>query len=254
MPLKTLSIVIFVCLHHRWRFSARARQSMLFIRIRSAQSQAALRARHLDFKVTGEDVSRNIPALHARGALAPRACDHLTVTRKIVIVSKVTGEAPSIACNKRRAPRHTACPHTLERGRVQRDIPPSPAWSRCGCCVICEFLSRKEKKRGGKALTKRTGNWYRITIRRRPHRMWSSDRGKTTSLRDPAFRVCSGHRRSGEPKGGDVGSHSRRTGETAMTALSPSSMHGVVPGGSGLPRQARSLCPVQRRWARLECG
>ena len=117
-PLKTSSIVIFVRLHHRWRFGARARQLVLFVRIRSAQRQATPRARHLDLKMTGEDVSRDIPGLHARGALAPRACDHLTVIRKVVIVSKVTREAPSIPCNKRRAPRHTACPHTLERGRV----------------------------------------------------------------------------------------------------------------------------------------
>jgi hypothetical protein len=87
-----------------------------------------------------------------------------------------------------------------------------------------------------------------------PHRMWSSDPGKTANLHDPAFRVSGDHRRSGELKGGNVGSHSMRTDGTATAALLPGSMHRIVPGGSGLPRRARSLCPVQRRRTGLEYG
>ena len=92
---------------------------MLSVRVRPAEQQAAQEARYLDLEMTRDDMTRDVPALHARRALVPRTCDHLTVARKIVLAAKVTSNAPSVPCDKRRAPRLTACPQTLERGRVQ---------------------------------------------------------------------------------------------------------------------------------------
>ena len=91
---------------------------MFFVRIRPAQSQAALRARHLDLEMTRDDMSRNVPALHRHSALPPCTCDGMAVACERVPVPKVARDALSIALDKRPAPRPTACPQTLKRGRV----------------------------------------------------------------------------------------------------------------------------------------
>ena len=147
---KILAPAFLGFLHCRRHPDARARQSMLFVRIRSAQSQAALEARHLDLKVTCDDVSRNVPPLHGRRAFAPCTRDRLAVARKIVLVPKVACDAPSITCDKRHARHPTVCPQTPERGRGGRAVPSFTAWPRCGCCVIYESLSRKKGVDDGK--------------------------------------------------------------------------------------------------------
>ena len=112
-------------------------------RIRPAQGHAARWALHPDLEMTCDDVSWNVPALHRSCALAPRTRDRQTITREAVLVLKVTRDAPSIACDKRPAPRPTARPQTSERVCVQRETRWFSVWLRCGCCITCQFLSRK---------------------------------------------------------------------------------------------------------------
>lgn len=136
-PQEIAALVFLHFLHHHWRFATRTRQSVFSVRIRSAQSQAAVRAGHLDRKMTCDDVSRDVPALHIRRTLTPRTYDHLAIAREIVHVPKVIRDAPSVSSDKCRTP---ARPRTLERGLV-REIPPFASRSGCGCCMTREFLS-----------------------------------------------------------------------------------------------------------------
>lgn len=106
-PQRIAALVFLHFLHHRWHFATRTRQTVFFVRIRPAQSQAAVRARHLDRKMTCDDVSRDVPALHVRRTLTPRTYDHPAVACEIVLVPKVIRDTPSISSDRCRAP---ACP------------------------------------------------------------------------------------------------------------------------------------------------
>ena len=92
--------------------------------VRPAERHTALRAGHPGDHVTHNDVSWDVPPLHApRGAPNPRTRDRLAVTREVVFVPKVTRDAASISRNECRALCLTVPPQTWKHGHVW-GIPP----------------------------------------------------------------------------------------------------------------------------------
>lgn len=145
-PLETAAFVLLGRPSGRWRSDAGTRQSVFAFSIRPAQGHAALGARHLDRKVTRDNVSWNIPPLHPCHASRPCTCHRLAVARKVVCISKVARDASSVARDPRRAWRPTDYPHALKHGRI-RGIPPFAARSRCRCCAIYELSKQKRRQR-----------------------------------------------------------------------------------------------------------
>lgn len=119
---------------------------MFVLGVRSAQSHAAPRARHLDLKVTRDDMSRNIPPSHLLRAPGPCTCHHPDVAREIVFVAKVTRDTFSVTLDPRRALRPVVHPQTLKHGRVWR-IPPFAARLERRCCITYELSCRDKSRR-----------------------------------------------------------------------------------------------------------